>query len=70
MICVADEMKEDSPGAIAQLKDMGIHVVMLTGDRAETAEAIGKRAGVNEVIAGVLPDEKKKKCAVYLSRVM
>lgn len=60
MICVADEMKEDSPGAIAQLKDMGIHVVMLTGDRAETAEAIGKRAGVNEVIAGVLPDEKEK----------
>ena len=39
---------------------MGIHVVMLTGDRAETAEAIGKRAGVNEVIAGVLPDEKEK----------
>lgn len=60
MICVADEMKEDSPEAIAQLKDMGIHVVMLTGDRAETAEAIGSRAGVDEVIAGVLPDEKEK----------
>ena len=60
MICVADEMKEDSPEAIAQLKDMGIHVVMLTGDREETAEAIGSRAGVDEVIAGVLPDEKEK----------
>lgn len=60
MICVADEMKEDSPQAIAELKNMGVHVVMLTGDRVETAQAIGSRAGVDEVIAGVLPDGKEE----------
>ncbi len=60
MICVADEMKEDSPQAIAELKNMGVHVVMLTGDRIETAQAIGARAGVDEVIAGVLPDGKEE----------
>lgn len=60
MICVADEMKEDSPQAIAGLKNMGVHVVMLTGDRVETAQAIGARAGVDEVIAGVLPDGKEE----------
>lgn len=60
MICVADEMKEDSPQAIAELKNMCVHVVMLTGDRVETAQAIGARAGVDEVIAGVLPDGKEE----------
>lgn len=65
MICVADEMKEDSPQAITALKRMGIRVVMLTGDRKETAEAIGKRAGVDDVIAGVLPDEKEKEVRRY-----
>ena len=60
MICVADEMKEDSPQAIAELKNMGVHVVMLTGDRVETAQAIGARADVDEVIAGVLPDGKEE----------
>ena len=60
MICVADEMKEDSPQAIAEQKNMGVHVVMLTGDRVETAQAIGARAGVDEVIAGVLPDGKEE----------
>ena len=52
-------MKEDSPEAIAELKNMGIHVVMLTGDNEQTAQAIGKQAGVDEVIAGVLPDGKE-----------
>ena len=51
--------KEDSPEAIAELKNMGIHVVMLTGDNEQTAQAIGKQAGVDEVIAGVLPDGKE-----------
>ena len=51
--------KEDSPQAIRELQNMGIHVVMLTGDNARTAEAIGRQAGVNEVIAGVLPDGKE-----------
>lgn len=60
MICVADEMKEDSPQAIAGLKNMGVHVVMLTGDRVETAQAIGARAGVDEVIAGFCRMAKKK----------
>lgn len=59
MIAVADVMKEDSTEAIAQLRDMGIHVVMLTGDNERTAKAIGKKAGVDEVIAGVLPDGKE-----------
>lgn len=59
MIAVADVMKEDSQQAIEELKGMGIHVVMLTGDNERTAEAIGKQAGVDEVIAGVLPDGKE-----------
>ncbi len=58
VIAVADVVKEDSPAAIKQLKDMGIHVVMLTGDNEKTAKAIGAQAGVDEVIAGVLPDGK------------
>lgn len=59
MICVADTMKEDSPQAIKEMQNMGIHVVMLTGDNQETAQAIGSKAGVDEVIAGVLPDGKE-----------
>ena len=59
MIAVADVMKEDSREAIAQLRNMGIHVVMLTGDNERTANAIGAKAGVDEVIAGVLPDGKE-----------
>ena len=59
IIAVADIIKEDSAKAIGQLKDMGIHVVMLTGDNEKTAKAIGKQAGVDEVIAGVLPNEKE-----------
>ncbi len=59
MIAVADVIKEDSPAAIAALKKMGIRVVMLTGDNARTANAIGKLVGVDEVIAGVLPDGKE-----------
>ncbi len=59
IIAVADVIKEDSAEAIAQLKNMGIHVVMLTGDNEKTANAIGKLAGVDEVIAGVLPNEKE-----------
>ena len=60
MIAVADVMKEDSPKAIKELQNMGIHVVMLTGDNKRTANAIGKLAGVDEVIAGVLPDKKEE----------
>lgn len=59
IIAVADTVKEDSPEAIRQLKNMGIRVVMLTGDNEKTANAIGKTAGVDEVIAGVLPDGKE-----------
>ena len=59
IIAVADVVKEDSPQAIAELKNMGIRVVMLTGDNVRTAQAIGKEAGVDEVIAGVLPDGKE-----------
>lgn len=59
MIAVADVIKEDSPGAIRVLREMGIRVVMLTGDNKYTAEAVGKQAGVDEVIAGVLPDGKQ-----------
>ena len=59
VIAVADVMKEDSPQAIAQLQSMGLKVVMLTGDNERTAQAIGRRAGVDEVIAGVLPDGKE-----------
>ena len=60
MIAVSDVIKEDSPQAIAELQNMGIKVVMLTGDNEQTARAIGKQAGVDEVIAGVLPDGKEQ----------
>ena len=60
IIAVADVIKEDSPQAIAELQNMGIKVVMLTGDNEQTARAIGKQAGVDEVIAGVLPDGKEQ----------
>ena len=59
MIAVADVIKEDSPRAVRELQNMGIHVVMLTGDNRRTAEAIGAQAGVDEVVAGVLPDGKE-----------
>lgn len=58
-IAVADIIKEDSHKAVSELKKMGIHVVMLTGDNEKTAAIIGKEAGVDEVIAGVLPDGKE-----------
>ena len=58
IVAVADVIKEDSPEAVRQLRNMGIRVVMLTGDNERTANAIGKQAGVDEVIAGVLPDGK------------
>lgn len=60
VIAVADTIKEDSPQAIAELENMGIHVVMLTGDNERTARAIGAAAGVSEVIAGVLPGDKER----------
>lgn len=60
VIAVADTIKEDSPQAIAELENMGIHVVMLTGDNERTAKAIGAAAGVSEVIAGVLPGDKER----------
>ena len=59
IIAVADTIKEDSAQAVKQLRNMGIKVVMLTGDNEQTAKAIGKQAGVDEVIAGVLPDGKE-----------
>lgn len=59
IIAVADVIKEDSPAAISEMRNMGIHVVMLTGDNERTARAIGAQAGVDEVIAGVLPDGKE-----------
>ncbi len=59
IIAVADVIKEDSPAAVKTLQDMGIKVVMLTGDNENTAKTIGKQAGVDEVIAGVLPDGKE-----------
>ncbi len=59
IIAVADTIKEDSPRAVKELQKMGIHVVMLTGDNEKTAQAIGKQAGLDEVIAGVLPDGKE-----------
>ena len=59
MIAVADVIKEDSPKAVKELQNMGIQVVMLTGDNERTARAIGRQAGVDEVIAGVLPDGKE-----------
>lgn len=59
VIAVADVIKEDSPKAVSELKNMGIKVVMLTGDNEKTANAIGKQAGVDKVIAGVMPNEKE-----------
>ena len=59
MIAVADTMKEDSADAVSQMQKMGLRVVMLTGDNEKTANAIGQEAGVDEVIAGVLPDGKE-----------
>ena len=59
IIAVADPIKEDSAQAIQELKDMGVRVVMLTGDNERTAQAIGREAGVDEVVAGVLPDGKE-----------
>ncbi len=59
VIAVADVLKTDSPAAVRELKDLGIRVIMLTGDNVKTANAIGKLAGVDEVIAGVLPDGKE-----------
>ena len=59
IIAVADTVKEDSPKAVKELQNMGIRVVMLTGDNERTAQAVGKLAGVDEVIAGVLPDGKE-----------
>ena len=59
MIAVADVIKEDSPQAVRELQNMGIRVVMLTGDNERTAKAIGQQAGVDEVIAGVLPEGKE-----------
>src|SRR5699024_8720739 len=60
IIAVADVIKEDSPQAIRELQAMGIQVVMLTGDNWRTAQAIGRQAGVDQVIAGVLPDGKER----------
>ncbi len=60
IIAVADQLKEESPRAVAELRNMGIHVVMLTGDNERTAKAVGKLAGVDEVIAGVLPEGKER----------
>lgn len=60
IIAVADIIKEESPQAVRELQNMGIHVVMLTGDNEKTAKAIGRQAGVDEVIAGVLPDGKEQ----------
>ena len=68
IIAVADVIKTDSPEAIRQLKNMGIHVVMLTGDNEKTARTIGTQAGVDEVIAGVLPDEKAEAVGRFKSR--
>ena len=59
IIAVADVIKEDSPQAVKELQNMGIRVVMLTGDNERTAKAIGKQAGVDHVIAGVLPEGKE-----------
>ena len=59
LVAVADTLKEDSPQAVAELRDMGIRVIMLTGDNERTAKAIGAQAGVDEVIAGVLPEGKE-----------
>ncbi|MFQ8900848.1 MAG: HAD family hydrolase [Lachnospira eligens] len=61
IIAVADTIKKDSPQAIRELQNMGIRVVMITGDNERSAKAIGKLAGVDEVIAGILPGRKRKR---------
>ncbi len=68
IIAVADIIKEDSPSAVSELKSMGIHVVMITGDNERTAASVGKQAGVDQVIAGVLPKGKEKTIASLKSR--
>ena len=68
LIAVADTIKEDSPQAIKELKELGIHVVMLTGDNEKTAKAIGRQAGVDQVIAGVLPDGKESVIRDFLNQ--
>ena len=65
IIAVADVIKEDSPKAVQELKNMGIEVIMLTGDNEKTARSIGKKAGVHRVIAGVLPEGKEKVVLEY-----
>ena len=65
IIAVADTIKEDSPRAVRELQEMGLRVVMLTGDNEKTAQAIGRQAGVDEVIAGVLPDGKESAIRTY-----
>ena len=68
IIAVADTIKEDSPRGIEELQSMGINVVMLTGDNPVTAEAIGKQAGVDEVIAGVLPGDKERVIREFMAK--
>ncbi len=68
IIAVADVIKEDSPSAIKELKNMGIQVVMITGDNEKTAAAIGRQSGVDSVLAGVLPDGKEKAIASLKSK--
>ncbi len=68
IIAVSDVIKEDSPEAIKRMKDMGLRVVMLTGDNEKTARAIGRQAGVDEVIAGVLPDGKEAVVKEFLAK--
>ncbi len=70
IIAVADVIKPDSPQAVAELKNMGINVVMLTGDNQRTAEAIGRQVGVDRVIAGVLPDGKGSRRASCAQRAV
>lgn len=70
IIAVADVVKSDSPKAIKELQNMGIKVVMVTGDNEKTAQAIAKESGVDEVIAGVLPDGKEKVVAQYKQKGM
>lgn len=70
IIAVADVVKSDSPKAIKELQDMGIKVVMVTGDNKKTAQAIAKESGVDEVIAGVLPDGKEKVVTQYKEKGM
>lgn len=70
IIAVADVVKSDSPKAIKELQDMGIKVVMVTGDNEKTAQAIAKESGVDEVIAGVLPDGKEKVVTKYKEKGM